>query len=149
MLVATYRIAHLGISNGLVSGLKRPKMWTGYALQRLARMCNGATVKIGHDRNDPSIGTIQKAHLGPRGVAITEVVADVLIYAYAGGAIRRIKNGELDICSIEADLVVQPYNGFWLVEEVEKVTALALASSAEKTPGFPYATLMGIREEDD
>jgi len=62
---------------------------------------------------------------------------------------ERIRAGELDTCSIEAELEFsrEPKAESWLVEAVRKVTGLALGSRATASPGFPGASLLAVVQE--
>jgi len=62
---------------------------------------------------------------------------------------EQIRSGELDTCSIEAELAFSRERRAesWLVEAVRKVTGLALGSRATSTPGFPGAGLLAVVQE--
>lgn len=64
---------------------------------------------------------------------------------------KRIKTGELDTCSIEAEVEChrnrQDPDDSWMVDAVRKVTGIALGNSRLHKPGFPGATLLAAVEE--
>jgi len=61
---------------------------------------------------------------------------------------QRIRDGELDACSIEADCLFEvDEHDNWFVQDVEKVDGVALANSRFERPGFERAGVVAIINE--
>ena len=135
---------HEGWSTGRMSagsgeGKPARKLWTRERIRELVeRMKGGAPVYLFHSpqRPRPPAGELLAAaerwlsgRLSAWGVA----------YISDPEARRKIRSGELDACSIEAEIEChrspnQP-SGSWVVNAVRKVTGLALGSSRLARPG--------------
>jgi hypothetical protein len=155
-LFVTFSAGHEGESRGRIiaraAGFKpeaQPKRWSAERIRELARRLAKAPVYLFHNAdNSPRrrIGEIVtaaarslKGRLHAVGVA----------YIADPGAREQIRSGELDTCSIEAELEFSRERraGSWLVDAVRKVTGLALGSRATATPGFPGAGLLAVVQE--
>ncbi len=66
---------------------------------------------------------------------------------------QKIRAGELDTCSIEAEVEChgnpRDPQSSWIVDAVRKVTGVALGNSRVVRPGFPHAALLAAVEEFD
>ena len=125
------------------------KRWSAERIRELARHLAQAPVYLFHNAdNSPrrKVGEIVaatvrrlKGRLHALGVA----------YIADPEARERIRSGELDTCSIEAELEFSRRRKAesWLVEAVRRVTGLALGSRAFASPGFPGAGLLAVVQE--
>ena len=57
-----------------------------------------------------------------------------------------IRNGERDICSLEADAIVVESGGRLFIEDVERGTGFVLGLSSRQMPGFPLARVQQLCE---
>jgi len=160
-------VAHEGISQGKIldDGLSQPakKLWLKERIKELANKLNplvneGALVPI-YLFHDPL--NRARSKVGEILSAMVKRVKDklsVLALAYISDSKIRdqIRKGELDTCSLEAELVfekrenpVQGKNGMvdWVVNAVEKVTGVALGSRRFCSPGFSGAMVLAQVEE--
>jgi hypothetical protein len=143
---------HEGVSTGKLSagsgGRPAPKRWSRERISELTRkLAAGAPVYLGHH--------------GPRREPVGEVVAAVErwvkgVLSAAGVAyIRdpqvrdRIQSGELDACSLEAEIECHRERSAetWIVDAVRKVTGIALGDSRREQPGFPGARVLAAVTE--
>jgi len=149
---------HEGWSTGSMSagsGRGKParKLWTRERIRELVeRMKGGAPVYLFHSSQGsrPRAGELLAAaarrlsgRLSAWGVA----------YISDPEAKSKIRSGELDACSIEAEIEChrspnQP-SGSWVVNAVRKVTGVALGNSRLARPGFDRAALVSVIEEFD
>jgi len=146
---AVFKIGTEGISTG--AGIK--KVWSFGSIKELAnRVCDGFA-KIFHlHSNKPDDQRI------PLGELIHGFVKKVGkgLEAYAVGYIKdedtrqKIKNGEYDLCSIEAEVLFSRLSQAkeWFIDGVNKLTGLALANSqtGEKS-GFDGAGVVAVIQE--
>lgn len=145
---AFFEIGKDGLSDG--QGVR--KIWSFSAIKEMAGKIKNAACSLfeGHtSHNNPnpkSFGNIvwsytKKAGKGLKAYAIAHITDN--------DAKERIKNGELDICSIEGvvDFERSPGAKEWFVNKVEDVTGLALSSSKKDKAGFQSAGLIGTVQE--
>ena len=146
-------VAQTGISTGSIEGKGAAvKHWPPAAVAKLAQRMNEspAPVFLGHGGSDrPRYGTVVS------GIAEN---GEALAVGYIEGSTGsnkavadRVRAGELDTNSIEADLVLQVNeDGSLVVEDVEAVTGLALGDSRFNKPGFAGArVLVAVQEFED
>lgn len=125
------------------------KRWSAERIRELARHLAQAPVYLFHNAdNSPrrKVGEIVTAT-----VRRLKGRLHALAVAYIADpeARERIRLGELDTCSIEAELEFSRRRKAesWLVEAVRRVTGLALGSRAFASPGFPGAGLLAVVQE--
>lgn len=143
-------VAHEGISTGEIMGQgNREKIWPAGAIMSLTRKINESAVPvfIGHSGSDrPSFGRMVSA--------FTEN-AKALAIGYIEDSegknqkvTERVLSGELNTVSIEADLILEVQDDHSLiVQQVEKVTGLALGDSRFDKPGFAGARVLAAVQE--
>jgi len=148
---------HEGWSSGkLVTkvGPTRParKLWTRKKVSELAqRLKQGVPVYLFHSQERkprrPVGEIIASAERWVKGV----FGACGIAYITDPEVKKRIKDGELDTCSIEAEVEChrspQDRENTWMVNAVRKVTGIALGNSRLHKPGFPGAALLAAVEE--
>lgn len=138
-----------GMSHGIaiMDGIKKNvnKIWSREMIQKLADKIPGVKIFIGHDDRDdntrPDVGrTIKGFHEAKGG----NLEARVIGYIKDEETKNQIKSGELDCCSIEADLILATDGApdSFIVKAIEKVTGLALADSTKEKPGFGGASIV-------
>ena len=153
-----FTAGHEGESRGKVlDGVSGPqpaaqptrKRWSAERVRELAQRLAQAPVYLFHNAdNSPrrKIGEIiatmarrLRGRLHVLGVA----------YIEDAEARERIRQGELDTCSIEAELEFSRRDRAesWVVQAVRKVTGLALGSRTAATPGFSGAGLLAVVQE--
>ena len=148
---------HEGYSTGKLgtgTGRKRParKKWTRERMSELVtRLRAGVPVFLYHSQaRKPRrpVGEIisaaekwVKGMLGATGIAY---ISDPAIK-------QKIRSGELDTCSIEAEVEChrepETPDDAWMVDAVRAVTGIALGNSRLQKPGFPGAALLAAVEE--
>lgn len=146
-------VGHEGVSTGALAGgagRGRPaqKLWSRERVSELAaRLAAGAPVFTGHG------GTGRKP-VGKILAAAERMVGGAL--SAAGIALisnpqtkERLRAGELDTCSVEAEVELYRPAGdeSWVVGAVRKVTGVALGNRRDSRPGFPGATVLRLIEE--
>lgn len=156
-MFVTLLAGHEGWSSGKLltgsrQGRKARKRWTRSVISQLAdRLRAGAPVFLFHSDSKgarrPVGEIIGAAERWVKGV----LNAAGLAYISDPDTRQRIKTGELDTCSIEAEVECRrdpqaPSDG-WIVDAVRKVTGIALGDSRVVKPGFPGATLLAAVEE--
>lgn len=143
-------VAQAGISTGAIEGKgASEKLWPSEAVAKLARRMNEtpAPVFLGHGGPDR-----QRYGMVVSGIAEN---GEALAVGYIEGSKERnkavadrIRAGELDTNSIEADLVLRVNeDGSLMVEDVEAVTGLALGDSRFNKPGFAGARVLAAVQE--
>jgi hypothetical protein len=148
---------HEGYSTGKLgagTGRKRParKKWARERMSELVtRLRDGVPVFPCHSQTGKPrrpVGEIicaaerwVKGMLGATGIAY---ISDPAIK-------QKIRSGELDTCSIEAEVEchreTQTQDDAWMVDAVRTVTGIALGNSRLHKPGFPGAALLAAVEE--
>jgi hypothetical protein len=147
---------HEGISAGRFAplrgrGRRAKKFWSREMIAALAeRMRSGVPVFLSHEAFDRrrQIGEVIAA--GERWVkGILTAVG--IAHITDPEARARIVSGELDTCSIEAEVGCHRSAGtddpVWVVDAVRKVTGVALGNSRTHRPGFPAAAVLGVVAE--
>jgi hypothetical protein len=64
--------------------------------------------------------------------------------------VEKIKNGKLDVCSVEGDVLLARDNAQsanWFIRGIEKIQNLALGSSSVNNPGFSSAGVLATIQE--
>jgi hypothetical protein len=151
--------AHEGVSTGsltggsltgALSGRGRPaqKFWSRERVSELVdRLVPGVPVFTGH-------GGAGRRPVGKMLAAAGRMVSGAL--AAAGIAWvsdprtkERLRAGELDTCSIEAEVELHraPGEESWVVGAVRRVTGVALGDRRRERPGFPGAAVLRVIEE--
>lgn len=137
-------VGHEGEARGVMLGVGNVvKRWFRHAVQSLhEHISKGLQLFHGHAE-----GTNDQAGRQPVGEVVGKrlmniagrLSAVVACYIYPS-----FKHLPLDVASIEATVEMDedPKQGLYVVD-VEKVTGIALASSAIETPGFAGASLLG------
>lgn len=146
---AVYEIGKNGLSTGSVDGIDERKFWSFSAIKELAsKIKNGASIILGHTEGE------EKQSMGEIVHSFTKKINDKLT-ALAVAWIRddktkeRIKNGELDTCSIEGDVMLAKTGPDkpWFVKAVDSIKSLAIANSKDFTPGFAGAGIKARIQE--
>lgn len=147
--LAVFEVGTEGISRG--EGIR--KVWSFAAIKELAKAAQVRIGKIFYQH-----GPTDNSHEGRQ--SLGEIIhgfykrVNGAMKAYAVGWIQdkttrdKIDSGEYDICSIEANVDLERQGeGNWFVQGVKKLTGLALASSAQATPGFAGASVEAVIRE--
>jgi len=143
---AVYKIG----KDGLSRGEKIRKIWSFGAIKELAKSIKNYAADIieGHTK-----GTEEKPTLGKVIYSYTKNIGKSL-YAYAVAHItndetkERIKNGELDLCSVEGDVLFSRKGvGDWFIDKVLGIKKLALANSENDKAGFADAGIVTTIQE--
>ncbi|MEW6212887.1 MAG: hypothetical protein AB1631_31475, partial [Acidobacteriota bacterium] len=136
-------VAHEGVSTGEVAGLgNRVKEWARGVIRRLAELLHpsgrvapaiydGSKVYHGNQSRRQPCGEIVHSREGEQsGLATAESIG----YIYAGQQSVRdsIRRGELDTCSIEADVFLESQGRRAVVSEVVAATAVVLGDSRKQ-----------------
>lgn len=151
--------AHEGESRGKILGgrvganpgapAESRKHWRAERIRELVRHLTQAPVYLFHNRDNsprPPVGEIVAAALRR---LQGRLHALAVAYIADPGVRRRIRAGELDTCSIEAELEFSRREKTepWVVSAVRRVTGLALGSRQWAEPGFPGAGLLAVVQE--
>lgn len=148
--LALYRIAHEGISSGVLEGLgPTPKRWSAYAVKKLANALNTKRTPVyrGHGEGKffrQPVGYIVKCF------TITEngkISAFALVHITDAKAQKETLMKKLDTASIEADVELKPAENAWEVTDVHSADAVAVANSTAHKPGFQLAELITASNE--
>jgi len=146
--------AHEGVSSGRLSsdgapGRPERKRWPRRAIQEIGRLLAGVPVFAGHSRGGPHHAPVGKVltssevnREGALSISAVSRISDP-------GTKERLRSGELDACSIEAEIECHrdPRSTEWIVGGVRRVTAIALGDSRMERPGFPGAMVTATVEE--
>ena len=151
-------IAYEGISRGKIlgSGLNRPvrKFWSRARIKELVEKLKSGSVPVYLFHSSDyfprrKVGEVLTARVeefkGRLNALALVYVSDLEVRAL-------LRRGELDTCSLEAELVFEKSEkrkGLvqWLVNAVEKVSGVALGSRALTKPGFAGARVLALAEE--
>jgi len=156
-------VAHEGVSrgkilNGCLNGSAR-KFWSAERIQELVSKLSRGRVPVylfHNSDNKPRqrVGEILSAYAGKIQGAVSALA---LGYIWDGQVKEKIKKGELDTCSLEAELVFEerkvergvgaPGIYDWIVNAIEKVSGVALGSRGVAKPGFAGASVLAQVEE--
>lgn len=147
---AVWEVATEGISKG--EGIK--KVWSFGAIKELAKRAADRLARVFHQHGDKDNSHEDRKSLGEVVHGFTKKVGNAL-KAYAVSYVadkatrEKIEKGELDICSIEANVgfTQKQRGGDWFIEGVEKLTGLALSSSKIDKPGFAGASVTAVIRE--
>lgn len=146
---AVYNIGEVGISTGSLDGVDHKKLWSFSAIKELAsKIKNGANIILGHTDGEEKMSMGEIVH------SFTKKL-DKGLTALAVAWIRddktkeRIKNGELDTCSIEGNVMLAKTapDKPWYVKAVDSIKSLAIANSKDFTPGFAGAGIKARIQE--
>ena len=142
--------AHEGVSTGALAGSGRPaiKIWSRERGSELAaRLAPGVPVFAGH-------GGTGRRPVGRMLAAAGRMISGALAAAGVAwisdpAAKARLRSGELDTCSIEAEVELHrvPGDEHWVVGAVRRVTGVALGDRRRERPGFAGATVLRVIEE--
>ena len=150
-------VAHEGVSRGEVVGLgARVKEWARKVIARLAELLHpsgrvapllfdGSQDWHGNQSGRQPCGEVVASRTGDAGGLLS---AEAVGYIYAGQTRVRemIRAGQLDVCSVEADVVLAEEGARAVVEEVLAAPAIVLGDSRKQTPGFAMAKVAMITE---
>jgi len=145
-----------GVSTGNVVGHGNVrKLWSADRIQELAdklspaNLFSGADVYDGHNADNSPRRSLGKVLAGIGKRLANKVRAFAVAYLYPDSDAReRVRSGDLDTCSIEADLdFARGPSGSWIVRAVKQATGVALANSRLATPGFRNATILATVQE--
>ena len=147
---------HEGWSCGQVvrgsRGRPARKRWSRERIVELAAGLGlGAPVYAGHARPGARrravgrmVSAAERWFRGVMGAAGIAYIADAETRS-------RVRSGELNTCSIEAEVELHrgpsEEEGTWVVDAVRKVTGVALGDARRSRPGFPGAALLAVVEE--
>ena len=149
-----FSAGHEGESRGRVlgrgpAGSGTAKRWSAERIRELAGRLNQAPVYLFHNADNSPRRQVGEIVAGLARTLRGKLHALAVAYIADPEARERIQSGELDACSIEAELEFsrRGRHRTWLVEAVRKVTGLALGSRAVVSPGFPDASLLAVVQE--
>lgn len=146
-------VGYEGVSTGSIEGTgDRLKRWAGNMIRKLAGRMNTDAPQIyeGHQK-----GTDKRKDLGDVLSGFLEMDGNNTPTAYAVAYVgpheaerKRIRDGELDVCSVEAACLFSvDADDMWHVEDVEAVEGIALANSKIQRPGFERAGVVAVIQE--
>lgn len=150
--LVVYDIGGEGVSDGRVGNTKERKIWSFRAIKKLANKIKDGAVGIIHGHNRPGENT--RKRIGNVIHAFTKDIKNSL-HALAvahitdTSTIENIKNGKLDVCSIEGNVLLARENkqSTWFVKDVDEIINLAIGSSAVDSPGFSGAGVLATIQE--
>ena len=140
-----------GVSDGKVDNRKERKVWSFGAIKQLAKNLMGAGIIIGHsginEHNKTKMGKIihsftQKIRNSLHAIGVAHIVDKQTI--------EKIEKGELDVCSIEGDVVLardKESDANWFIRTVDCINNLALGNSTVHNPGFNSAGVLATIQE--
>ncbi|MFO8056110.1 MAG: hypothetical protein R6V10_02290 [bacterium] len=147
---------HEGWSTGnMVTGSRKKKtrkFWSKEKIIELAqRLSPGVPLYLSHERpgtERAKVGEIKAAWQSKKG---RKAGASALAHITDPAVKNSIREGQLDTCSIEAEVVCKRDQGLendsWLVSAINKVTGVALGKKSQSRPGFPAAAVLAMVEE--
>ncbi len=149
-------VGHEGVSGGAISGLGAiVKEWSARVIRRLAELLRPAGrqpaaiydgIEHYHGNADARIAVGEVVH-GRTTEGQHGLQADAIGYVYPGSVREAIRNGERDICSIEADVTYSLTDARRaIVEDVYAACAVVLGHSSRQQPGFAGARVALISE---
>lgn len=146
--LALYRVAHEGISSGVLEGLgPAPKRWSAGAVRKLADALGAKRVPVyrGHG-NFPRqpVGYVVKCFTI---VENGKTSAFALVHITDAKAEKEALMKKLDTASVEADVELEAGEGAWEVTDVSGADAVAVAESSRHKPGFELAELIAASKE--
>jgi len=161
-------VGYEGISNGKVTVLSdeydgqiynnhpekegkqgdQKKEWGKRVIEQLAWALNFGTPSLveGHKSPRKILGEVHSGYFEDREKRLTALG---LGYVRDAPARTRINEGELDVASVEADILLawDEEDEIYRVEEVRRVNAVALWDSEKNTPGFGEAGITAVINE--
>ena len=141
-------VGHEGVSHGVqITGATKQtvnKVWDRPVVKKLADKLQGAKLFDGHDdRNNAARANVGKVLRGIDASNKKEAKARAIGYITDSDMKERITSGDIDTCSIEADVELVELGGNdWKVQDVLEVPGVALANSELSPPGFPRASVV-------
>ena len=125
------------------------KSWSAERIRELARHLRQAPVYLFHNSDNSPRRPVGEIVAATARRLKGRLHALAVAYIADPTARGRIRSGELDTCSIEAELEFsrRRKTESWLVEAVRRVSGLALGSRALASPGFPGAGLLAVVQE--
>ena len=145
-----FEVGREGASGGTLASMgKRTKRWLGAAIKELAGAITGARIftDVHGDENDKSRPSFGEVVHGFWDTVNDKARAMAIAYIPEGPVRERIKNGELDICSVEAAAVVLDTGHDFIVESVESCGGLLVAAGSREMPGFASAGVLQSVQE--
>lgn len=133
-----YSICHEGVSTPTVLGdTARPIHWTRAAVQSIkAKMLKGVKFFLGHNEDNSTEG---RPSLGEVVWDGQKEIDGVLHHVVVGYFPDRAAVEDKDICSQEGEWDFVEAAGKWFADKLERITGIALSSSAHDSPAFPGA----------
>ena len=149
---AVYDVGGEGVSSGTMNNRKERKIWSFSAIKELSKKLKDGIVGVIIGHND--LNQDVRPKYGRLVHAFTKTIKNSL-HAIAvahitdPSVIEQVKNKELDVCSIEGDVILARENpqSNWFVKSVERIQNLALGSSSETSPGFVGAGILATIQE--
>lgn len=146
-----YDVGGEGVSTGKVDYQKERKVWSFTAIKQLAKKLMGAGVIIGHNE----LGMNNKNKMGKIIHSFTKKIKNSLhaigvAYITDEDTKEQIKNGKLDVCSIEGDVLLardKTRNANWFIRGIDQINNLALGNSSISEPGFYNAGVLATIQE--
>lgn len=148
-LFRAYVVGHEGESTGRISTdgfsfVKVVKRWYRSAIEKLKDTIRvGVQLFHGHGFTNETEGRAPIGYVVGKALRELKDGLSAVIVAYIKPEFRSMN---LDVASIEADIVLKDDDGMYSAE-VESVSGIALGSSDAEIPGFPGATLLGYVQE--
>jgi len=149
---AVYDIGGEGVSDGAMDHQRERKIWSFAAIKELAKKIKEDVAGVIHGHNDlhqdnkPKYGRIVHAFTKTiknslHAIAVAHITNEEMI--------QKIKSGQLDICSIEGNVLLarDTGGGNWFVKKIQNIVNLALESSAVSKPGFKSAGILATIQE--
>lgn len=140
----------------IIAGIRRlmTKIWSGTRIRELARWLNRKIPLFdGHNSDNSHVG---RRAIGETLKGWTQEMKDGL-HAFGVAYIpssspdiqKRVRDGEVDCCSIEADLrFTLGKIGKLFVDKIQELTGVALGSTSQgMKPGFATAGIIGVVQE--
>lgn len=142
-LLQAYSIAQEGMSKPKILGKETaPIRWTRKAIKSVGTaITKGLQFFKGHNKDN---STDDRPSLGEVVGKITKEIGGRLRQIVIGYFPDKDATADCDVCSIEADVVLQSDDSNNLVAQaISKLTGIALANSEDEIPAFPGAMRVG------
>ena len=144
-------VGYEGVSGGEVMGKgTQEKHWQEPQVKELARKLNGPDVGLFDQHKKPGSSRAQVGEV----VSGFSAEEDSLIHAYGVAYVKdaptreKIQRGDLDICSVEADVVFElGEDDTWVVAQVDKCTGVMIGNGKFQRPGFRKAGIVAVIQE--
>lgn len=136
-----YVVAHEGVSEGkLVGGGNIIKQWFKGAIEKVfSKMTNGLKVFHRHNADNSHEGREPIGHVVGRALQTFKDRLTAIAVMYIKPAFRHLP---LDVCSMEADISIDPHSEQVNPVDVKEMTGIALGNSKVDKPGFAGAELL-------